>query len=64
MLLQFVDWHNDRVSDCPNVEPQEVGGVEVVVVSSNLEEVGLLIPDRVEKSTVSNTLLWVTTLLL
>ena len=52
------------MSDCPDVEPQEVGGVEVVVVSSNLEEVGLLVPDRVEKSTVSNTLLWVQTLLL
>ena len=47
------------MSDGPNVEPQEVGGVEVVVVSSNLEEVGLLVPDREEKSTVSNTLLWI-----
>ena len=52
------------MSDGPDVEPQEVGGVEVIVVSSNLEEVRLLVPDRVEKSAVPNTLLWVQTLLL
>ena len=53
-----------RVSDCPNVKPQEVGRVEVVLVSSNLEEVCLLIPDSVEESIVPYTLLWVQSLLL
>ena len=52
------------MSDCPNVKPQEVGRVEVVLVSSNLEEVCLLIPDSVEESIVPYTLLWVQSLLL
>ena len=53
-----------RVSDSANIKPEEVRGVEVVVVSSNLDKVRLLAPDSVEFSVVTNPLLRVPALLL
>ena len=51
------------MSDSANIKPEEVGRVEVVVVSSNLEKVALLTPDSVELSVVTNPLLRVDALL-
>ena len=52
------------MSDRAYVQPQEVGGVEEVVLGSSLQEVDLLIPDHVEVSVVTDPGLGVLPLLL
>ena len=52
------------MSDRAYVQPQEVGGVEQVVLGSSLQEVDLLIPDHVEVSVVTDPGLGVLPLLL
>ena len=52
------------MSDSANVQPEEVGGAEVVLLSSDLQEVCLLAPDGVEVPVVTDPLLGVHPLLL
>ena len=52
------------MSDSADVQPEEVGGAEVVLVSRQLQEVCLLAPDGVEVPVVTDALLGVLPLLL
>ena len=52
------------MSDSANIKPEEVRRVEVVVVSCDLEKVGLLTPHCVELSVVADPLLRVHALLM
>ena len=52
------------MSDSADVQPEEVGGAEVVLVSSDLQEVCLLVPDGVDVPVVTDSLLGVLPLLL
>ena len=62
-LSLIIDPFPYRVSHSANIQPEEVRRVEVVVVSSDLEKVGLLAPHRVEVSVVTDPLLRVNALL-
>ena len=53
-----------RLSDSSNIKPQEVGRVEVVLVSSDLQKVCLLVPDGVDVPVETEVLLGVLPLLL
>ena len=52
------------MSQSSDIQPQEVGGVEEIVLGCNFHEVCFLIPNHVEVSVVADPLLWVFPLLL